>query len=97
MAEYPRQFQGITALGNATTSGDLVSFGFNAKWMQLDNQTANPIHVNFTGVRGSTGDYALSTGVTQFTNIPPIAGLGLKTTSTDATDKDINILALAGL
>lgn len=69
----------------STTPGSGVSFGFQATSLELRNDAGVPVRfsLNSTGV-ASTSDAELKSGEIMPLVVPPVSGLGITTTSTDA-------------
>lgn len=95
MSEFPQWYSTQLAIGNATTCADTVSFGFNAEFLRLANYEAVDIYIDLQGNKASTSAmYLRACSDVYFSNTPPIAGVGAKTTSTAATDKILRITAM---
>jgi hypothetical protein len=97
MANAPNYYSTQAALGNATTSGIIVAFGFDATAMRLANYEAVDMYVNLVGNLPTTADlYLRACSDRILSAVPRLAGLGVVTTSTSAVAKILRVTALGG-
>lgn len=95
--EYPSYYSTQLPIGNAATSAEIVSFGFPAKVLRLENYETVDIYVNLKGSLASTIDLYLRScgGKAELGNLPvPVGAISAYTTSTGAANKLLRVLAL---
>ena len=95
--EYPNVYSCSPVLAADSTSATTITFGFNARFVRLVNQTAVSVFVNPKEAAATSAMAFLSTGeIFEFNaGASPVrlSGLGLTTTSTEAA-KEVSLWAL---
>lgn len=102
---FPLWYGKQTPFGNASTSFQVIEFGFEAREIRIDNRGAQALYVSLgraqettsTGVSAavSTADYQIvSSGVMELHSVFPLSGFAGYTTSTTAGGVLANILAI---
>jgi len=91
---YPNYYSTQFVLGNTTTCGDRLDFGFPARYLRLGNKEAVDFYVSLTSGKATTSDMIIRACTYEiFPSLPPLSGLGAKTSDTGASNKVLGVTA----
>lgn len=105
MADFPNVYSTTFLVGVNSTAGTVASFGFNSKFVRIQNLGAVDLFINVQNSSGissttGTGQFCISSCAASWTCLDlfapiSLAGVGVISTSTGAGGQRVAILALA--